>query len=118
MSIESTLQGYREAWTAGDLERIVAAYHDDFVLHYFGESPLAGTHAGKEAALTIWIGTVGTSTHATSVRQWRPKIFSATSRISPNASGRSPGLPPIARARYPLGGSRRVVSSRRPWPGG
>ena len=53
MSIESTLQGYREAWAAGDLERIVAAYHDDFVLHYFGESPLAGTHTGKEAALTI-----------------------------------------------------------------
>jgi hypothetical protein len=53
MSIESTLRGYSEAWTAGDLERIVAAYHDEFVLHYFGESPLAGTHAGKEAGLTI-----------------------------------------------------------------
>jgi uncharacterized protein len=53
MSIESTLSGYREAWTAGDLERIVAAYHDEFVLHYFGDSPLAGTHTGKEAAITV-----------------------------------------------------------------
>jgi hypothetical protein len=53
MSIQAVLQGYREAWTAGDLARIVDAYHDDFVLHYFGESPLAGTHTGKEAGLTI-----------------------------------------------------------------
>jgi hypothetical protein len=53
MSIEAVLQGYREAWTAGDLARIVDAYHDDFVLHYFGDSPLAGTHTGKEAGLTI-----------------------------------------------------------------
>ena len=53
MSIESTLRGYRDAWVAGDLTRIVEAYHEDFVLHYFGESPLAGTHTGKEAALTV-----------------------------------------------------------------
>ena len=53
MTIESVLQGYREAWTAGDLARIVDAYHDDFVMHYFGESPLAGTHIGKQAALTV-----------------------------------------------------------------
>ena len=51
MSIESTLQSYREAWLAGDLARIFDMYHDDFVLHYFGKSPLAGTHVGKEAAL-------------------------------------------------------------------
>jgi uncharacterized protein len=53
MSIESTLKAYRDAWTEGDLARVVDAYHEDFVLHYFGESPLAGTHTGKEAALTI-----------------------------------------------------------------
>lgn len=51
MSIEGALKNYRDAWLAGDLARIVDAYHDDFVLHYFGESPLAGTHTGKEAAL-------------------------------------------------------------------
>src|SRR6185436_93264 len=51
MSIESTLRGYREAWEAGDLARIIDTYHDDFVLHYFGDNPLAGTHTGKQAAL-------------------------------------------------------------------
>jgi ketosteroid isomerase-like protein len=53
MSIASTLGAYRDAWAAGDLARIVDAYHDDFVLHYFGTSPLAGTHTGKQAALTV-----------------------------------------------------------------
>lgn len=48
----STLRAYADAWLAGDLERVLAAYHDDIVLHYFGGSPLAGTHAGKEAAFT------------------------------------------------------------------
>ena len=53
MTIADTLNDYRDAWTAGDLARIVDAYHDDFVLHYFGTSPLAGTHMGKLAALTV-----------------------------------------------------------------
>src|SRR6476619_5796907 len=44
------LREYADAWLAADLERIVAAYHEDVVLHYMGESPLAGTHTGKEAA--------------------------------------------------------------------
>lgn len=44
------LRAYADAWLAADLERIVAAYHDDVVLHYMGESPLAGTHTGKDAA--------------------------------------------------------------------
>lgn len=43
------LRAYADAWLAADLERIIGAYHDDVVLHYMGESPLAGTHTGKDA---------------------------------------------------------------------
>lgn len=31
------------------------SYADDFVLHYFGESPLAGDHVGREAATAVLI---------------------------------------------------------------
>src|SRR5580698_9323262 len=41
---ERVLRGYADAWLAGDVERIVGAYHEDVALHYMGESPLAGTH--------------------------------------------------------------------------
>ena len=51
--ISRVLGEYAAAWREGDLARIVAAYHDDFVLHYFGRSPLAGTHTGKAAALAV-----------------------------------------------------------------
>jgi ketosteroid isomerase-like protein len=51
MTIARVLDDYCDAWRAGDLARIVGAYHDDFTLHYFGESPLAGTHRGKASAL-------------------------------------------------------------------
>ncbi len=44
------LREYADAWLAADLERILAAYHEDIVLHYMGESPLAGTHTGRDAA--------------------------------------------------------------------
>jgi hypothetical protein len=44
------LREYADAWLAADLERILGAYHEDVVLHYMGESSLAGTHTGKEAA--------------------------------------------------------------------
>jgi uncharacterized protein len=44
------LRRYAEAWQAGDLAQILDLYHDDFTLHYFGDSPLAGTHEGKQAA--------------------------------------------------------------------
>ncbi len=43
---------YADAWLAGDLAAIIDMYADDFVLHYFGDSPLAGDHVGKDAALT------------------------------------------------------------------
>ncbi len=44
------LRAYADAWLAADVEGIVGAYHDDIVIHYMGESPLAGTHTGKDAA--------------------------------------------------------------------
>ena len=44
------LREYADAWLATDLERILGAYHEDVVLHYTGESPLAGTHTGRDAA--------------------------------------------------------------------
>ena len=50
-TIESVLRRYAEAWVVGDLTAIIDAYHDDFVLHYFGDSPLAGSHVGKDSAL-------------------------------------------------------------------
>ena len=47
--ITTTLHAYAEAWLAADLEKILASYHDDVVLHYMGESPLAGSHVGRDA---------------------------------------------------------------------
>lgn len=49
--IADVLRRYADAWQAGDLAQVLDLYHDDFVLHYFGTSPLAGTHEGKDAAL-------------------------------------------------------------------
>jgi len=51
--IGETLRAYADAWLAADLERVLAMYHDEIVLHYMGESPLAGTHAGKEEVLAV-----------------------------------------------------------------
>lgn len=42
---------YAEAWQANDLTTVLAMYHDEFLLHYFGASPLAGDHVGKDAAI-------------------------------------------------------------------
>ncbi|WCM25475.1 nuclear transport factor 2 family protein [Sphingomonas sp. QA11] len=50
--IRTVLTRYASAWCAGDLQAITSCYHDDFTLHYFGTSPLAGVHRGKGAALT------------------------------------------------------------------
>lgn len=47
----SAVAAYAKAWEAGDAAALVGLYHDDFVLHYFGRSPLAGDHVGKAAAL-------------------------------------------------------------------
>lgn len=49
--IRTVLTRYASAWRAGDLQAIASCYHDDFTLHYFGTSSLAGVHRGKGAAL-------------------------------------------------------------------
>jgi ketosteroid isomerase-like protein len=51
--IGDTLRSYAQAWQAGDLEQVLGSYHDDIVLHYMGESPLARTHVGKEAVFAV-----------------------------------------------------------------
>jgi ketosteroid isomerase-like protein len=52
-SIRRAVSGYAAAWLAGDRQAMLASYHDDFTLHYFGRNPLAGIHRGKPAALAI-----------------------------------------------------------------
>jgi ketosteroid isomerase-like protein len=52
-SIRRAVSGYAAAWLAGDRETMLASYHDDFTLHYFGRNPLAGIHRGKPATLAI-----------------------------------------------------------------
>jgi len=42
---------YASAWEAGDAPTLVGLYHDDIVLHWFGQNALAGDHIGKPAAL-------------------------------------------------------------------
>ena len=49
----AVVRRYADAWRANDLQTIVDSYHDDVVFHYFGASPLAGTHRGKAACLTL-----------------------------------------------------------------
>lgn len=50
-----TVRRYADAWSANDIAAVIDLYSDDFVLHYFGDSPLAGDHAGKEAALAVLV---------------------------------------------------------------
>ncbi len=50
-AVRQALARYAAAWTSGNLAAIVTCYHDDFTLHYFGQSALSGTHVGKPAAL-------------------------------------------------------------------
>ena len=47
----AVVTAYARAWQDGDATSLVGLYHDDFTLHYFGRSPLAGDHVGKPAAL-------------------------------------------------------------------
>jgi uncharacterized protein len=51
--IHSVVRRYADAWAAHDLQTIIDCYHDEIVFHYFGRSPLAGTHRGKTACLAI-----------------------------------------------------------------
>ena len=52
-SIRRAVSGYAAAWLAGDRQAMLASYHDEFTLHYFGANPLTGVHRGKPAALAI-----------------------------------------------------------------
>ncbi|MFZ5670613.1 MAG: nuclear transport factor 2 family protein [Pseudomonadota bacterium] len=45
------LRRYVDAWAAGDFPGMLATYADDFVLHWYGDNPLAGTKRGKPAAV-------------------------------------------------------------------
>jgi ketosteroid isomerase-like protein len=49
--VRSAVARYAAAWLASDRQAMLACYHDDFTLHYFGRHPLAGMHRGKPAAL-------------------------------------------------------------------
>ncbi len=51
--IRATLHAYAEAWLAADLDKILASYHDEVVLHYMGDSPLAGSHVGRDAVFQV-----------------------------------------------------------------
>ena len=51
--IRTALDRYAAAWVRNDLAAIVACYHDDFTLHYFGHNALSGRHVGKAAALAV-----------------------------------------------------------------
>lgn len=51
--IYAVVKHYADAWAANDLRAIVDCYHDEVVFHYFGNSPLAGTHRGKAACLAV-----------------------------------------------------------------
>jgi ketosteroid isomerase-like protein len=51
--IAVAVKRYAEAWAANDLAAIIDCYHDEVVFHYFGRSPLAGTHRGKPACLAV-----------------------------------------------------------------
>ncbi len=48
---KSVIEAYAKAWLAGNAAEIIAFYHDDFTLHYFGRSPMAGDHVGKAASV-------------------------------------------------------------------
>lgn len=51
MADETVLHRYARSWAAGDLAATLACYHPEVVIHYFGDSPLAGDHRGLDAAL-------------------------------------------------------------------
>lgn len=55
MEPHDTVRRYADAWASNDLVAVFDAYHENFVLHYFGTSPLAGDHVGKDAAIRVLI---------------------------------------------------------------
>jgi ketosteroid isomerase-like protein len=59
---DHVIHRYADAWRRGDLASIVACYHDEFTLHYFGRNPLSGDHVGKAASL-IALGAISLKTN-------------------------------------------------------
>jgi ketosteroid isomerase-like protein len=51
--IRAVLERYAAAWASGDLTAIIACYHDEFTLHYFGRNAFSGDHRGKAASLKV-----------------------------------------------------------------
>jgi uncharacterized protein len=49
----AVVRRYADAWAANDVATVIDCYHDEIVFHYFGRSPLAGTHRGKGACLAV-----------------------------------------------------------------
>jgi uncharacterized protein len=49
------LRRYADAWRGGDLDQLLGCYGDDFTLHYGGTSRFAGTHVGKDAAVSVMV---------------------------------------------------------------
>lgn len=51
LSTTNIVERYAQAWLDGNIETIVASYHDGITLHWFGNNVLSGDHVGKEVAL-------------------------------------------------------------------
>ncbi len=65
--VAAAIDRYVRAWEAGDLAAIIACYHDEFILHYFGQNALSGDHVGKSAALKT-LAEFGKRTHRKLIR--------------------------------------------------
>jgi ketosteroid isomerase-like protein len=47
------VERYCSAWRSGDIAALAECYHAEFTLHYPGNNPLSGVHAGKASALAV-----------------------------------------------------------------
>lgn len=56
------LHRYVRAWRSGDLAALVDCYHPDFTLHYGGATRFAGTHEGRDRALSVMAEVSGLAT--------------------------------------------------------
>lgn len=61
MNTPGVVSRYAEAWARNDIAAVMAAYAPDFVAHYGGSSPFAGTHHGKDEFLRVLITTTARS---------------------------------------------------------
>lgn len=49
----AAVRRYCEAWSSANFAAFRDCYHDDFMLHYGGNNPFSGDHAGKARALEV-----------------------------------------------------------------